>query len=254
MDHSVGQVAAFAGVSVRTLHHYDEIGLLRPSTRNAAGYRLYSDADLDRLHQVVFYRGLGFSLDEVADVLDDPRVSATEHLRRQRDLLDERIGALEDMRLAVDRLLEARTMDIKLTREEQFEIFGENWPGDDYAAEAEERWGETDAWKQSQARTSQYTKEQWTQIKAEMDDVNRRFVEALVAGEPADGHVAMDLAETAREHITRWFYDCPPEMHAGLAEMYVADERFRDGYEKQHEGLAQYVHDAVVANAGRASR
>ncbi len=252
MDYSVGQVAAFAGVSVRTLHHYDEIGLLRPSARSTAGYRLYADADVDRLHQVVFYRGLGFSLDEVADVLDDRRVSATEHLRRQRELLDERIGALEDMRLAVDRLLEAHTMDIRLTREEQFEIFGENWPGDDYAVEAEERWGGTDAWKQSQARTCRYTKEQWTRIKAEMDEVNLLFVDALVAGEPADGQVAMDLAEQARAHITRWFYDCPADMHRQVAEMYVADERFRDGYERQHEGLAQYVRDAVVANADRA--
>ncbi len=82
MQYSVGQVAAVAGVSVRTLHHYDQIGLLQPSARSAAGYRLYDDADVDRLHQVVFYRGLGFSLDEVAAVLDNRSVSATEHLRR----------------------------------------------------------------------------------------------------------------------------------------------------------------------------
>ena len=251
MEYSVGQVAAVAGVSVRTLHHYDEIGLLQPSARSAAGYRLYDDADVDRLHQVLVYRGLGFSLEEVAAVLDDRSVSATEHLRRQRDLLSERIGELEDMRLTIDRLLEARSMDIKLTREEQFEIFGENWHGDEYAAEAEERWGDTDAWKQSQARTSQYTKDQWVQIKAEGDDLSRRFVEALVAGEPADGPVAMDLAEEARAQITKWFYDCSAEMHRNVAEMYIADERFRDTYEGQHEGLAQYVRDAVVANADR---
>ena len=155
MELTVGQVAALARTSVRTLHHYDRIGLLRPSGRSASGYRLYDD-DLDRLHQVLLYRGLGFSLDDVAAVLDDRTVTASEHLRRQLDLLSERIGELEEMRLAVRRQLEARSMDIRLTREEQFEIFGEDYASDheSYAAEAEERWGDTEAWKQSQARTS----------------------------------------------------------------------------------------------------
>ncbi len=251
MEHTVGQVAALARVSVRTLHHYDEIGLLRPSARGRSGYRLYEDADVDRLHQVMLYRGLGFSLDEVAAILDDRTVSTTEHLRRQVVLLGERIDELVEMRMAVQQQMEAHSMDIKLSREEQFEIFGENWLGDDYAAEAEQRWGESEAWKQSQARSSQYTKEQWVQIKAEGDDVNRRFVAALVAGEPADGDVATGLAEEARQQISTWFYDCSAQMHQNIAQMYVVDERFRAGYERQHEGLAQYVRDAVVANAAR---
>lgn len=251
MEHTVGQVAALARVSVRTLHHYDEIGLLRPSARSRSDYRLYEDADVDRLHQVLLYRGLGFSLDEVAAILDDSTVSTTEHLRRQVALLGERIDELVGMRLAVQQQMEAHSMDIKLSREEQFEIFGENWLGDDYAAEAEQRWGDTDAWKQSQARSSQHTKEQWVQIKAEGDDVNRRFIAALFAGEPADGTVATGLAEEARQQICTWFYDCSAEMHRDIAQMYVVDERFRAGYESQHEGLAQYVRNAVVANAAR---
>jgi DNA-binding transcriptional MerR regulator len=250
---TVGQVAALARVSVRTLHHYDEIGLLRPSGRSAAGYRLYDDADLDRLHQVMLYRGLGFSLDDVAAVLDDRTVTPTEHLRRQLALLSQRVGELEEMRLAVERQLEARSMDIRLTREEQFEVFGPDHAGkqEAYAAEAEERWGDTDAWKQSQARTSQYTKAQWVQIKAEGDDLNRRLVEALASGAPATGGTAMDLAEEHRQQISRWFYDCPVPMHRGLADMYLADPRFTATYEQLAPGLAQFVHDAVHANADR---
>jgi len=250
---TVGQVAALARVSVRTLHHYDEIGLLRPSGRSAAGYRLYDDADLDRLHQVMLYRGLGFSLDDVAAVLDDRTVTPTEHLRRQLDLLSQRIDALEGMRLAVERQLEARRMDIRLTREEQFEVFGEGFGEhqEEYAAEAEQRWGDSDAWKQSQARTSRYTKDQWLQIKQEGDDLNRRLVEAMTAGEAPDGQVATDLAEEHRRQISRWFYDCSPEVHRGIGDMYLADPRFTATYERVAPGLAQYLHDAVQANADR---
>jgi DNA-binding transcriptional MerR regulator len=250
---TVGQVAALARVSVRTLHHYDEIGLLRPSGRSAAGYRLYDDDDLDRLHQVMLYRGLGFSLDDVAAVLDDRTATPTDHLRRQLDLLSQRIGELEDMRLAVERQLEARRMDIRLTREEQFEVFGEDFAGnqEEYAAEAEQRWGDTDAWKQSQARASRYTKADWLQIKAEGEDVNRRLVEAMASGQAADGEVAMDLAEEHRQQISRWFYDCPPQMHRGLGDMYVADPRFTATYEQLSPGLAGWLRDAVHANADR---
>ncbi len=253
MGHTVGQVAALAGVSVRTLHHYDEIGLLRPSGRSAAGYRLYDDDDLDRLHQVLLYRGLGFTLDEVAALLDDRSVPATEHLRRQLALLEERIDGLADMRLAVRKQLEARTMNLRITREEQFEIFGPDYASthESYAAEAEERWGGTEAWKQSQARTSQYSKEDWVRIKQEMDDLNRRLGAAFEAGEPADGEVATDLAEEHRQQITGRYYDCSLEMHRNLGEMYVADPRFTATYDAVSSGLAPWLRDAIVANADR---
>lgn len=253
MGHTVGQVAALASVSVRTLHHYDEIGLLRPSGRSAAGYRLYDDDDLDRLHQVLLYRGLGFTLDEVAAVLDDRSVPATEHLRRQLALLEERIDELADMRLAVQKQLEARTMNLRITREEQFEIFGPDYASkhESYAAEAEERWGGTEAWKQSQARTSQYSKEDWVRIKQEMDDLNRRIGAAFEAGEPAGGEVAMDLAEEHRQQITGWYYDCSLEIHRGLGEMYVADPRFTATYDAVASGLAPWLRDAIAANADR---
>jgi hypothetical protein len=139
---------------------------------------------------------------------------------------------------------------INLTREEQKELFGEGF-SEEYQEEAKERWGDTDAWKQSQTRTSQYAKEDWQAIKAEMDAIHGRLAGLLRAGEPAEGGAAMDAAEEHRAHITRWFYDCPPTMHAGIAEMYVSDPRFTKTYEDIATGLAQYVHDAVSANAAR---
>jgi hypothetical protein len=141
-------------------------------------------------------------------------------------------------------------MGISLTPEERFEIFGDGF-SDEQQAEAEERWGDTEAWAQSQRRTSAYTKEDWVRIKAEADDVQNRFAEVMRSGAAADSEQAMDVAEEHRQHIGRWFYDCPPAMHAGLGRMYVEDERFTATYERTAEGLAQFVSTAVQANAAR---
>ncbi|HEY0401202.1 MAG TPA: MerR family transcriptional regulator [Blastococcus sp.] len=247
---NVGEVAALAGVTVRTLHHYDRIGLLSPSGRTAAGYRQYSAADLDRLHQVLLYRELGFSLEDVATLLDAPDADPEAHLRRQHRLLRDRLERTRAMVAAVEKEMEARSMGISLTPEERFEVFGD-WLPEEYEAEAEEKWGDTDAWAQSQWRTRSYSKNDWVRIKAEGDDIERRFAAALQSGAAPDSAEAMDLAEEHRQQITRNFYDCPPAMHAGLGRMYVEDERFTAHYEQIAPGLAQYVSAAVQANAAR---
>jgi MerR family transcriptional regulator, thiopeptide resistance regulator len=246
---TVGEVAALAGVTVRTLHHYDRIGLLSPSARSASGYRLYAPADLDRLHQVLLYRELGFSLEDVADLLSDD-ADPEAHLRRQHRLLRDRLDRTQQMVAAVEKEMEARAMGTSLTPEEKFEVFGEFDP-DQYEEEVQERWGETDAYAQSKRRTASYTKDDWVRIKAEGEDVEARFAAAMQAGVPADSPQAMDIAEEHRQQISRNFYDCPPEMHAGLGRMYVEDERFTAHYEQIAPGLAQYVSTAVQANAAR---
>ncbi|MEY9965577.1 DNA-binding transcriptional MerR regulator [Streptacidiphilus sp. MAP12-16] len=250
MSYSVGQVAGYAKVTVRTLHHYDEIKLLSPSGRTPAGYRRYDDADLDRLQQILFYRELGFSLEEIASILDDRDVSPSEHLRRQHRLLSGRIARLQEMAAAVEEALEARKMGINLTPEEKFEMFGEGYQ--EYEAEAEQRWGETDAWKQSQQRTAQLTKEDWVRIKSESTDIMQRITEAVLAGAAPDSEQAMAIAEEHRQHITRNFYDCSYAIQRGLAEMYISDPRFTATYEQEVEGGAVWFHDAVIANADRA--
>ncbi|NYI07976.1 MerR family transcriptional regulator [Allostreptomyces psammosilenae] len=252
MSYSVGRVAAVTGVTVRTLHHYDEIGLLSPSGRTAAGYRRYSDADLERLQQILGYRELGFALEEIATILDEPSTGVLAHLRRQHALLTERIERLRRMVGALELTMEAHTMGIRLTPEERFEVFGDHDP-DRYAAEAEERWGGTDAWAESRRRTASYTKEDWKRMLAEGEALNGRFAEAMRAGVPADDERAMDLAEEHRRYITGWHYRCSYEVHRGLGEMYLADERFTAYYEKTAPGLAGYVSAAILANADRAA-
>jgi DNA-binding transcriptional MerR regulator len=249
---SVGQLAQLSGVTVRTLHHYDEIGLLSPTRRTPAGYRAYASADLARLRRILFYRELGYPLDEIAAILADPDV--TGHLRSQHRLLRERIARLSAMVAALEKEMEAQQMGISLTPEEQFEIFGTDKAGGEWAQEADQRWGHTDAYRESARRTGTYGKDEWVAIKAEADAGLRDFADALRSGAPPDGSRAMDLAEAHRRHISRWFYDCGYDMHRGLAEMYVADERFAKHYEDVTPGLAQYVHDAIIANAERAAR
>lgn len=250
MSYSVGQVAGFAGVTVRTLHHYDDIGLLVPSERSHAGHRRYSDADLDRLQQILFYRELGFPLDEVAALLDDPETDPRAHLRRQHELLTARIEKLQKMAEAVEQAMEARRMGINLTPEERFEVFGDKDP-EQYAEEAEQRWGGTEAYAESQRRAARYTKEDWKRLQAEVDAWSERYVALMAAGEPPTGEAAMDMAEEHRRHIDRWFYECAYEMHQCLAEMYVSDERFKAFYDSMRPGLAEHLRDAIKANAVR---
>ncbi|MBV2354646.1 MerR family transcriptional regulator [Streptomyces sp. J2-1] len=250
MSYSVGQVAGFAGVTVRTLHHYDEIGLLVPSERTRAGHRRYADADLDRLQRILFHRELGFPLDEVAALLDDPDADQRAHLRRHLELLTARIERLKRMAEAVEHAMEARTMGIDLTPEERFEVFGDQDP-ERHAEEAEQRWGGTGAYAESRRRTARYTKEDWRRMRAETDDWNARYAALLADGEPADGTAATGLAEEHRLHICRWFYDCPHPVHRALGDMYVADERFTAYYDSLAPGLAEHLRAAIAANADR---
>ena len=250
--YTVGRVADLSGVTIRTLHHYDEIGLLSPSGRSAAGYRLYEDSDLERLRRILFYRELGFDLTEISAIIDDPRTDALGHLRRQRGLLAERIGRLSAMVEAIDYEMEARTMDIRLTPEERFEVFGEFRP-EDHAEEAERRWGETDSYKESNRRVSAYKKEDWQRLKAEEEEIRNRLAAAFESGLAPDSEEATTAAEAHRQHISRWFYECSHEMHRGLTDMYVSDERFRSNYDATSPGLAAFIREAAHANAGRAA-
>lgn len=250
MSYSVGQVAAFAGVTVRTLHHYDEIGLLRPGGRSHAGHRRYEDHDLDRLQQILFYRELGFPLEEVAALLDDPDTDPQAHLRRQHELLSARITKLQEMAAAVERAMEAKKMGINLTPEEKFEVFGDNDP-EQYAQEVEQRWGGTEAYAESQRRVASYTKDDWKRMQDENADWGARYNALMEAGEQPTGERAMDLAEEHRRHICTWFYDCPYEIHTCLGEMYVSDERFTAFYDGIRPGMAEHLRDAILANAVR---
>jgi DNA-binding transcriptional MerR regulator len=246
--HTVGEVAKLARVSVRTLHHYDEIGLLEPSGRTESGYRLYTDRDLERLQQVLFFRELGFALEDVTRILRDPAFDRKQALLAQRAMLVEKGKRLEAMVALVDRTLESLGKGQVMDAEQIFE--GDFEPGA-YEEEAKERWGRTDAYAESKRRTARYTKDDWGRMRQEAEGIAQELAEVFGAGATAEEARATELAERHRLHIDRWFYPCSREMHVALGEMYVADPRFAEHYDRREPGLSQFVRDAIRANAKR---
>lgn len=247
----VGVLARLAGVTVRTLHHYDAIGLLSPRRRSAKGYRLYGADDLLRLQQILIRRELGMSLEQIRRALDEPDFDLRATLLEQRAELEARRERAEQMLRSIDAALAA----LERGDEEQeatmnFRELFDGFDPADYEQEAKERWGDTDAYAESARRTKKYTADDWNAIKTEADEINREFARLFTEGAPSDGEAARACAERHRLHIDRWFYPCSPKMHVGLGQMYVADERFAAHYEKYAEGLAAYIAAAIEANAG----
>ena len=242
---TVGEVARISGVTVRTLHHYDEIGLLRASNRTEAGYRLYGESDVDRLRAILSYRELGLGLDEIAEAVDRPEASI-EVLRDARRRIDERIVRLGAIADSLDAAIAAHEKGTTMTPEEKLSVFGDFDPSE-HEEEARERWGGTDAYAQASVRTAGYTEDDWRVIMAEAASIYRRFAALDRDGIPTDSPEASAAVEEHREHISRWFYDCTPEIHAGLGQMYVADERFRSSIDQHGEGVAAYMSEAIAA-------
>jgi len=247
--YQVSDVARIAGVSVRTLHHYDEIGLLVPQARTEAGYRVYGDADLMRLQQILIGRERGLSLEEIRRSLDDPRFDHRQALLAQRRQLQANARRTDAMMRAVNAALavlddgQGDTMDMQ-------ELFDGFDPAT-YEAEAQERWGDTDAYRESAKRTKRYGQAEWSQIRDEHAAIYADAVAAQQAGTAPDAEVVMDIAERHRDSISRWFYPCSPTMHAGLADMWEADQRFADSIDRFGAGLTAFLATAVRANARR---
>lgn len=247
---TVSEVAALAGVTVRTLHHYDEIGLVVPSARTDAGYRLYDTNDLERLQVVLFYRELGFGLAQISELLDSSAFNRGTALRQQRDLLVGQASLLERMVEAVDRALAAHERGTTMNDEDLFAVFGEQQR--ELQQEAEQRWGDTDAYQQSRRRLAHYTRQDWDELKVESEAIMTKIAEVFRAGSPADSEAAMDAVEAHRAQISQRFYECTPAMQVQLGEGYVSDPRFKATYEAIEPGLAVWVRDAIRANAARA--
>jgi MerR family transcriptional regulator, thiopeptide resistance regulator len=244
----VADVARLSGVSIRALHHYDAIGLLIPTGRTEAGYRLYTDADVLRLQQILIGRELGFSLEEIKRSLDDPRFDQRAALVEQRRRLEVKARSLDEMLRAVDAALavvgdpQGGTMDMK-------ELFGGFDPSV-YEAEVEERWGGP-ALEESKRRVKGYTADDWKRWKAENAALYGDAAAAMRGGVDPTSPAALAIAERHRLAIDTWFYPCSKAMHAGLADMYEADDRFRASVDQAGEGLTTFLAAAIRANAAR---
>lgn len=237
----VKELAGLSGVSVRTLHHYDKIGLLHPTKVTQAGYRLYDDQAVARLERILFLRELKFPLKEIARMLDaqpDPQ----RMLSAQRELLvmeRERITALID-------LVDGRLKGENAMNFDAFDTTKIDKTKEAYAQEAKQRWGDTDAYRQSAKRTSGYTKEQLAQISAQGDAIFAAFSQCMRKGDAASSPSAQALVARWQAHITQHFYTCTSEILAGLGLMYANDERFAQNIDRNGEGTARYMADAIA--------
>lgn len=243
---TVGELSRLTGVTVRALHHYDEIGLVRPSQRTAAGYRLYDDADVLRLHQVLLFRELGMPLDEIGAALDEA-TSQHDLLRRHREVLVTKRARLDAMLSALDARLIAFEKGTPMTPDEMKTLF-EGFDPSQYEDEVKERWGETDAYRESARRTKSYTKADWERYKRESEAIGARLVALMQGGAAATDPAVQAAVEDHRLLIDRWFYPCSVAMHHQLGAMYVQDPRFTANLDKLASGYAQYLSDAIAAS------
>lgn len=242
---TIGEVARLAGITVRALHHYDEIGLLTPSERRDNGYRGYSEDDITRLQYILAYRELGLGLHAIAGILDE-RLETIEALRSVHHRVQEQIKRLERISKRLGETVEATKRGTHMTPEEKLDVFGTFNP-DDHAAETEERWGHTDSYSESMLRTESYTPEDWKRQSEEGRGISEALLVLMSEGVTCDSEQASHLVDAHRAHISRWFYECTPEMHAALGTMYVDDERFRSNIDEAGEGLAGYLSAAISA-------
>jgi MerR family transcriptional regulator, thiopeptide resistance regulator len=243
---SISEVAQLAGVSVRALHHYDEIGLLVPSARSENGYRRYSDEDVRRLLSVVVFKQLGFSLDAIERLLDDPVIDRVKVLEDQRVALLTQIDEKQAALRAIDAALEMEGKgELTMTND----ILNDEEKHRRFEAEAKQRWGHTEAYKISMERAKDYTPEDWAKIKAEREAIYARLGTLMSEGKAPGDDVVLDVVEEHRAHLERWFYPCSKAMHRGLGRMFADDPRFAANFEKIQPGLAVFVAAAFDAHA-----
>jgi DNA-binding transcriptional MerR regulator len=232
----IKEFADFTGVSVRTLHYYDEIGLLKPADVDEdTGYRYYDENSILRMQEILFYRELDFSLKSIKEILSSPNYDKNKALNEQKQLLTLKKERLERLISAIDGAVKGENV-MNAFDNSEFEK---------YKVEAQERWGETDAYKEHTEKTKDYSKAKWSGLAEEMDDIMGEFSVCMKNGETSDSVQAQTLVKKLQNHINDNYYTCTNEILAGLGQMYVADERFRNNIDKHGDGTAEFINQAI---------
>lgn len=228
MKYQVKQVAEISGVSIRTLHHYDNIELLNPSALTDAGYRLYSDADLERLQQILFFKEFGFRLDEIKEMLDHPNFDRKAALQSQKEILMKKKQRMDEMIRTIDRTLLSIDGGETMNKRDLFAGLSKKDIEEHqqtYADEVRKMYGKEIA-EETEKRTSAYSADDWSTIMAEFDSIYRRIAARMKHG-PDDAEVQAAVG-AFRDHICHYHYDCTLDIFRGLGEVYITDERFTD--------------------------
>ena len=232
----IKEFAEFAGVSVRTLHYYDESGLLRPAfVDRSTGYRFYDEDSLLRMQEILFYRELDFPLKSIGEILSSPGYDKTRALEDQKKLLTLKKERLERLISAIDGAMKGETV-MSAFENSQFE---------QYKQEAKERWGSTDAYREQSEKTKNYSKETWQAAADGMNAIFAEFANCVKAGQTADSDEAQAIVRKLQQHITGNFYTCTKKILAGLGQMYVLDERFKSNIDQNGAGTSDFAAEAI---------
>ena len=240
MKMHIKEFADLTGVSVRTLHYYDEIGLLKPAfVDEQNGYRFYDESSLERMQEILFYRELDFELKSILQILSAPDYDKEKALAEQRNLLVLKKERLEKI---IDALDETQKGKITMTAFDNNEY---ETARKQYEAEAKQRWGNTAAHQEYEKKTANYTKDKWQQINNGLNAVLAKFADCMLGGYTADSYEAQALVKELQNHITENYYTCTNEILSGLGQMYVADERFKNNIDKHASGTAKFISQAI---------
>jgi len=241
MKMQIKEFAEFTGVSVRTLHYYDEIGLLAPAyVDEHTGYRYYNENSLLRMQEILFYRELDFSLKSIGEILSSSHYDTNKALKEQKKLLTLKKERLERLISAVDDAMKGENVMSAFDNSE-FE---------NHKAEAKEKWGKTDAYKEHTEKTKYYSKDKWNNLTEEMNDILAEFAACMKSGEESDSAEVQNLVKMLQSHITENYYHCTNEILAGLGQMYVADERFKNNIDRHADGTAAFICEAIGIYCG----
>ena len=235
MKLQIKEFANITGVSVRTLHYYDEIGLLAPAfVDKTTGYRYYDERSLLRMQEILFYRELDFSLKSIGEILSSPNYDKNKVLKEQKCLLTLKKERLERLISAIDGAMKGENVMTAFDNSE-FEK---------YKSEAQEKWGETSAYEEYTEKTSSYSNKKWNDLSEGMEHIMAEFAVCMKKGRP-DSDEAQNLVKILQNHITENYYLCTNEILSGLGQMYVGDERFKSNIDKHSSGTAEFISKAI---------
>lgn len=241
MKMKIKEVAELVGISVRTLQYYDKIGLLKPDEKNEAGYRLYTNENLETLQQILFFRELGFPLKKIKEIIQSPSFDREEALNMQRDMLLQRREQLDQMIATIDKTLRHMKGEIEMSNEEKFKGF--DFSNNEYEQEARERWGD-EAVDHSYKSLNKLSKKEQEQLGEDMNAIFRRLAD--IKDQQPDSKEAQDAIHEWYQILAKMMgKQCNLEVFKSIGQMYVDDERFTKNIDQFGEGLAQFMSDAM---------
>ncbi len=251
MEYTVQKLGRLAGVSTRTLRYYDEISILKPARITSSGYRIYGQAEVARLQQILFYKELGFSLERIKKIVTDPSFNEAEALKEHREQLLEKRKRLDMLIVNVEKTIASSEGGMTMTDKEKFEGFKQKLIDDNekkYGEEIRNKYGD-DTVNKSNEQLKNMTQKEYKEVTRLENEVTTTLAEAFKTGDPA-GDIAQRAAELHKQWLTYFWSEYSKEAHAGIAQMYVDDERFKVYYDKKQPGTAEFLRDAIHIYTG----